>query len=539
MPLAARARHLTASTLLAVALAAGSVSAQSGDTAIRVTAFQQTIAETAATDRDLAGFYRQTDFAPIWTGEGEPYLSRRQALFQLLSKADDHGLPGASYDMPGLIKAMQNAQTGADLGKLDVRLSRLFLDFATDIQTGILTPSKVDRQIVRVVPLRDKLGYLQGITGEDPKGFVESLPPQSAEYARLMREKLRLEAMIAGGGFGPAVRAGSVKPGESGASVIALRNRLMTMGYLPRRVDATYDSEMEGAVLQFQIDHGLPEDGVAGGGTISEINVPAEDRLKSVIVAMERERWINRDLGKRHVLVNLADFHARIIDDEKVYFKTRSVIGKNIPSHRTPEFSDVMEHMVINPTWNVPRSIAVNEYLPALKRNPYSNGHLNLINSRGQVVNRGSVNFSKYNARNFPFDIKQPPSSRNALGLVKFMFPNVNNIYLHDTPSKSLFQRDVRAFSHGCIRLQDPFDFAYALLSFQTDDPEGFFKARLNTGRETRVDLVDPLPVHLIYRTAMSQAKGQMTYRRDVYGRDATIWGALSRAGVELRGVQG
>jgi murein L,D-transpeptidase YcbB/YkuD len=539
MPLAARARHLTASTLLAFALVAGSASAQTAETAIRVTAFQQTIAETAATDRDLAAFYRKNDFAPIWTGEGEPYLSRRQALFQILSKAEDHGLPAAAYDVPGLIKAMQSAQTGAELGALDVRLSRLFIDFATDIQTGLLTPSKVDRQIVRVVPLRDKMGYLQGITGDDPKGFVQSLAPQSAEYARLMREKLRLEALITTGGFGPAVRAGSIKPGDSGNAVIALRNRLMTMGYLPRRVDATYDSEMEGAVLQFQIDHGLPEDGVAGGGTISEINVPAEDRLKSVIVAMERERWINRDLGDRHVLVNLADFHARIIDDEKVYFKTRSVIGKNIPSHRTPEFSDVMEHMIINPTWNVPRSIAVNEYLPALKRNPYSNGHLNLINSRGQVVNRGAVNFSQYNARNFPFDIKQPPSSRNALGLVKFMFPNVNNIYLHDTPSKSLFNRDVRAFSHGCIRLQDPFDFAYALLSFQTDDPVNYFQTRLKTGRETRVDLVDPLPVHLIYRTAMSQAKGQMTYRRDVYGRDKTIWNALAREGVELRGVQG
>ncbi|WP_407493528.1 murein L,D-transpeptidase [Pseudooceanicola sp. MF1-13] len=539
MPIAARARHLTASTLIALAVSVGPVFAQQAETAIRVTAFQQTIAETAATDRDLAAFYRQNDFAPIWTGEGEPYLARRQALFQMLSKADDHGLPGASYDMPGLIQAMQSAQTGADLGALDVRLSRLFLEFATDLQTGVLTPSKVDSQIVREVPLRDKIGYLRGITSDDPKGFVQSLPPQSAEYARLMREKLRLESLISGGGFGPAVRAGSIKPGDTGNAVIALRNRLMTMGYLPRRVDATYDSEIEGAVLQFQIDHGLPEDGVAGGATLTEINTPAEDRLKSVIVAMERERWINRDLGDRHVLVNLADFHARIIDDGKVYFKTRSVIGKNVSSQRTPEFSDVMEHMVINPTWNVPRSIAVNEYLPALKRNPYSNGHLNLINSRGQVVNRGSVNFSQYNARNFPFDIKQPPSSRNALGLVKFMFPNKYNIYLHDTPAKSLFQRDVRAFSHGCIRLQEPFDFAYALLSFQTDDPESFFKARLNTGRETRVDLVEPLPVHLIYRTAMSQAKGQMTYRRDVYGRDATIWGALSRQGVELRGVQG
>ena len=181
----------------------------------------------------------------------------------------------------------------------------------------------------------------------------------------------------------------------------------------------------------------------------------------------------------------------------------------------------------------------MNEYLPAFKRNPNSNGHLKLFNSRGQVVDRSQVNFAAYSKTNFPFDIKQPPSSRNALGLVKFMFPNVHNIYLHDTPAKSLFARDVRAFSHGCIRLQEPFDFAYALLAWQTDDPEGFFKSRLNTGRETKVDLVNPLPVHLIYRTAMSQPRGHMTYRRDVYGRDATIWNALAREGVALRGVQG
>ncbi|ARE38397.1 L,D-transpeptidase [Rhodovulum sp. P5] len=134
--------------------------------------------------------------------------------------------------------------------------------------------------------------------------------------------------------------------------------------------------------------------------------------------------------------------------------------------------------------------------------------------------------------------MKQPPSTRNALGLVKFMFPNPYNIYLHDTPSKSLFNREVRAFSHGCIRLGDPFDFAYALLSEQTDDPRGFFRQRLNSGRETKVLLEKPLPVHIIYRTAVSGPDGRMQYRRDVYGRDAAIFDALSAAGVELPDIR-
>lgn len=532
-------KSLVASAAVAIALSAGAAFAQQSDTTIRITPFQQAVAETAADNRELATFYRKTEFAPIWTGQGEPYVSRRRALMTALTVADDHGLPAQAYDLQGLIEEMRTANTDRKRGELDVKLSALFLDFAQDIQTGILTPANIDSGIVREVPLRDKDGYLMGITSEDPQAFFESLPPQNAEYARLMREKLRLEALIATGGFGPRVQANALKPGTTGRDVVALRDRLVTMGYLPRRVDMTYDSEMEGAVLQFQIDHGLPEDGVAGRTTIDEINEPAEARLQSVIVAMERERWLNRDRGDRHVLVNLTDFHARIMEDDKVYFKTRSVIGKNLSTHRTPEFSDVMEHMIINPTWNVPRSIAVSEYLPAFQRNPYSNGHLKLIDGRGRVVDRSAVNFAAYNARNFPFDLKQPPSSRNALGLVKFMFPNKNNIYLHDTPAKSLFSRDVRAFSHGCIRLNEPFDFAYALLAWQVDDPEGFFKSKLNTGLETKVDLKEPLPVHLIYRTAMSQAKGQMTYRRDVYGRDAKIWDALAREGVELRGVQG
>jgi murein L,D-transpeptidase YcbB/YkuD len=162
-----------------------------------------------------------------------------------------------------------------------------------------------------------------------------------------------------------------------------------------------------------------------------------------------------------------------------------------------------------------------------------------LIDRRGRAVNRAAIDFTQFNAYNFPFEMKQPPSRGNALGLVKFMFPNPYNVYLHDTPSKSLFNREVRAFSHGCIRLGDPFDFAYALLADQTDDPVAFFKAKLATGRETQVNLEHPLPVHIIYRTAMTDPRGRMQYRRDVYGRDAAIFRALEAAGVALHPVRG
>jgi murein L,D-transpeptidase YcbB/YkuD len=196
-----------------------------------------------------------------------------------------------------------------------------------------------------------------------------------------------------------------------------------------------------------------------------------------------------------------------------------------------------MEHMVINPSWGVPRSITVKEYLPLLQRNPNAIRQFQVLDSRGRVVPRGAVNFAAYNARNFPYGLRQPPSDGNALGLVKFMFPNPYNIYLHDTPSKSLFEHEVRAYSHGCIRVADPFDLAYALLSMQTDTPEADFKAALTSGRETTVKLEQNVPVHLVYFTAYPTAKGKMAYARDVYGRDAALYEALVAAGVALGGV--
>ncbi|MGB1179174.1 MAG: L,D-transpeptidase family protein, partial [Lentibacter algarum] len=292
-------------------------------------------------------------------------------------------------------------------------------------------------------------------------------------------------------------------------------------------------------VQAFQLDHGMAGDGIVGDGTRAELNKSPEDRLAAILVAMERERWVNQERGRRHVLVNITDFSARIIDNGKVTFETRSVVGANDSERRTPEFSDVMEYLVINPTWNVPRSIATKEYLPMMKRNANAAGHLQLYDSRGRKVARSQINFSKYTESTFPYAIKQPPSKRNALGLVKFMFPNKYNIYLHDTPAKNLFSRETRAYSHGCIRLGDPFEFAYALLAKQSNDPKGEFHRYLKTGVESAVQLEQPVPVHLIYRTAFTDVKGGTHFRRDVYGRDAKIWNALQNAGVVLRAVQG
>ncbi|MBP0481994.1 L,D-transpeptidase family protein [Sagittula sp. M10.9X] len=504
--------------------------------AFEVTAYKQALAESLGEEEGIAAFYRARNFDPIWTGADDASRARRLALIEAFGMADVHGLPTAKYDARNLLNKMAVARTERDRGLLEVSLSRLFISFANDLQSGIIDdPGRVDSQIKRELPRRAPADLLARLASERPDMIFRSLVPPTQEYSRLMRAKLELEHTIRQGGWGATVPAAKLERGDTGEIVVALRNRLEAMGYLKPSLTARYDSDMEAAVRLFQADHGLAEDGVAGGATMGEINVAPEDRLKSVIVAMERERWLNlpEGRGKRHILVNLVDFHARIIDDDKVTFETRSVIGHQEHDRRTPEFSDEMTHMVINPFWYVPRSIIVKEYLPLLRSNPGAVGHLEIIDARGRVVSRGQ-GFAQYSGSSFPFSMRQRPGPRNALGSVKFMFPNKYNIYLHDTPSQSLFSQTVRTFSHGCIRLDDPHEFAYALLAPQEADPVNFFQSTLRTGRNAKVTLDTPVPVHLIYRTAFTKAKGHVNYRADVYGRDAEIWRALQNEGVSL-----
>lgn len=508
----------------------------------QVTAFRQAVAEAAYGDEAIAAFYRDSGYAPIWTGQDDAARARRAALIEALrGGADLHGLPAARYGAEALLAQMAAARTPRDLGLVEVALSRALVTYANDVHGGLLRPSKIDKDIDRINPRLDPAEILFGISGEDPAAYIRSLAPSSREYRALLREGLRLRQIIAEGGWGATVPdRRKLAPGQSGPAVIALRDRLIRMGYLGRSASRVYDRTLMHAVQRFQADHGLIPDGVAGKATIAQINLPAEERLKSVLVAMERERWLGDVRRGLRIMVNLPAFSARMIDRGDVIFETKTVIGKNAEGRRSPEFSDEMELMVVNPSWYVPRSIIVKEYLPKLQRNPNAVSQLVITDARGRVVNRSEMDFTRFTARNFPFDMRQPPGARNALGLVKFLFPNKHAVYLHDTPEKHLFGREVRAFSHGCIRLADPFGFAYKLLaSQQVANPQQRFHALLDTGKETEVPLARRIPVHLIYRTAFATTTGRIEYRRDVYGRDAKIWAALQQAGVALPAVRG
>jgi murein L,D-transpeptidase YcbB/YkuD len=496
----------------------------------------QSLAAAASEDAAVAEWYRTNDYPTLWTGAED--AARREALLSALGTAADHGLPVARYDAAALRAALLAARTEGDRGRAEIALTRAYLAWAHDLTSGAIAPAEVDPGILREIAVIDPAVLLSRMAAGDPRAVLDWLVPKSPAYVNLMKAKIGLEAVIEDGAWGAPVTASGLASGDSGPAVVQLRDRLVRMGYLAPTASATYDRAVEAAVVDFQVNHGLTADGIANEATIAEINKGPDERLKSVIVALERERWMDYDRAARHVWVNLPDFTARIVDHGRTVFETRVVIGKNVPDQRSPEFSDLMEHMVINPSWGVPRSIIVKEYLPLLQANPNAVSHLQVIDGRGRVVPRGAVNFAAYTARNFPFALRQPPSDDNALGLVKFMFPNPYNIYLHDTPSKSLFAKEVRAYSHGCIRVADPFDLAHALLSVQSQDAEAEFDTKLKTGDETTVKLLEKVPVHLVYFTAYPGAKGRIGYRRDIYGRDAALFAALSAAGVELAGVR-
>lgn len=500
------------------------------------TAYTHALAEAVSQDEALAGFYRDTGYADLWTGADD--AARRSAALAAFATAADHGLPAARYDADGLIQAFRSAQTQGDRGRVEAAMSRAYLAYARDLSSGALTPAKVDPGIVREVVRPDPVALMQGMAASPtPATYLQNLAPAAPEYARLMKEKLRLQASS---GWGDAIAAESLGLGQSGPAVVQLRDQLIARGYLGQTASALYDRAMLRAVQRFQLDTGIVADGIAGASTIAALNVPVEDRLKSIIVAMERLRWMGDvPRGARHIWVNQPDFVARIVDEGRTTFQTRVVIGKNVEDQRSPEFSDQMEYMVINPSWGVPRSIIVKEYLPLLQRNRNAVGHLQVVDGNGRVVPRGAVNFAAYSASSFPFGLRQPPSDGNALGKVKFMFPNQYNIYLHDTPAKNLFDHEVRAYSHGCIRLGDPIDFAHALLARQSPDPKGVFQSELDSKQESSVSLDEKVPVHLVYFTAWPYARGQVGYRNDVYGRDARLFDALAEAGVVLRGEGG
>ncbi len=500
----------------------------------------QTSALPAEVAEAIAAFYADRDHAPFWTEDGG---ARATALLAALEGSAAQGLPAGAYDTPALQAALAAGDEDAWL-RAEVLASTAYLVHARHLTGGVVTPNRVDSEI-NVRPARPAATVLLGRLDDGTvEATLAALAPSSPEYGRLIAEKAALEDQVRADPWGATVPEGpTLREGESGERVAALRGRLARMGYAaePAPTDpATFDAGLGAAVQAFQSDSGLNDDGAAGARTLAALNAGPEARLRQVLVNLERLRWQGDDREGRYIEVNIPDYSAVLRDGNETPWRTRTVVGERSQT-RTPEFSDRMTYFVVNPTWHIPDSIAQRTYLPKLHRDPdlLARSNMSLFTRSGTQINPRLVDFTQYRSGNFPFRIKQNPSAGNALGRVKFMFPNQFAIYLHDTPSREYFGRDARALSNGCIRLQDPLELAYVLLEGQADDPEAAFAGWLAAGSERYVNLDRPIPVHIGYRTVFVDDAGEIRYRDDIYGRDAKVFRALEGAGVTIPAAQG
>jgi murein L,D-transpeptidase YcbB/YkuD len=489
-------------------------------------------AERAAID----GFFAARGYAPFWTEPGSP---RAEALVAALLAAGDQALPAGRYDPEGL------RTVAGDGSAREVALTRAYLGYAGDLSVGVIDPSKVDADIITRRPARPPAAVLLAPLATMPVAeALKGLQPADPDYRRLVAEKRRLETEARTASWGPAVSDGpTLHPEDSSPRVAELRARLARLGYLAPQgeaLDPRFDPALEAAVKAFQADHGLVDDGVVGKATLAAVNAPIETRLAQVAVNLERLRWMPRDLGERYLVVNIPDFTVRLVEDGAPVWESKVVVGKAKVTE-TAEFSDEMTYLVVNPSWHIPNSIAIRDYLPKLKRDPMvlKRQGIDLMTRGGTTINPKLVDFTVYTPENFPFRIKQRPSDDNALGKVKFMFPNQHSIYLHDTPHKEYFARDVRAYSNGCIRVEKPDELAQILLTGQVPDPAAAFDGWVAARTERTVNLARPVPIHIVYRTVFADETGTLRFRPDVYGRDARAFEALEAAGVTLAAAQG
>ena len=492
-----------------------------------------TLSEFYQTGHPIFSFYSNRNFEPFWIGNNK----RLKSLSSSLSEAKFHGLPSSRYPLKELSQAIFEKEK-SQKAKLELMATEAFILFAQDISGGILNPNKIDPNI-NVVPERKDTTMLLALLTEslNVNTFLRDLFPKTSEYKSLLNELKRLRELSPSGSWGDFVPTDAVLAvGMTHDNVPLLRKRLSKMGYPVYETNSRFfDEQLDVSVKRFQEYHGLNPDGVFGKRSIEAINVPPKTRLMQVLVNLERMRWNNTDRGTEYVLVNQPNFHAYFKSGDEKVWQSRVVIG--LPSNQTAEFNDTITHMVVNPTWHVPKSIAVDEYLPLIQSDPNfltDNEMVLMVRGTDTIIDSSLINMQAFTPDNFPFLIKQIPSNINALGLVKFMFPNKFSIYMHDTPMKDLFFKDERTFSHGCIRLQEPFQFAYSLLRKQEVDPVGKFQEVLEKDEETYINLSRKIPVYITYRTAFFDEFGQIHYRADVYGRDALVYMALVDAGVSL-----
>lgn len=473
----------------------------------------------------LKQFYAARWNQPYWMGPKGP-KPIAAGLVATLREAGSHALSVADFEKVIRLHGQDWSRTEPlEMARAEVRFMQAALLYARQASGGRVRPAQVGKYVDIKPQAADPAKVLDLLAShENPGEFLKSFHPRSSDYARLRALYLAYRNVAARDGW-PEVR-----PGGGGKAIAALRQRLVMSGDLRREDDsgkAGYDAALRAAIRRFQTRHGIKADGMVGRQTLKALNVPVEERLEQLALNLERRRWLPDDLGARHVLVNQPEYKLRVVENGKAVHQTRVVIGKT--SNQTPEFSDEIELVVFNPYWNVPRSIATKEILPILRRNPgyLARKGMQLVNGRGKTVSPHAINWSGVSRRGFRYAIRQRPGAGNALGRVKFLFPNEHSVYLHDTPSKSLFRRSARAFSHGCVRVQDPVKLAEVLMKPQFGWGKQALNRKIASRRNQAVRLKQPVPVHLTYHTVWVGEDGAVHFGEDMYGRDRQLAEAM------------
>lgn len=479
--------------------------------------------------QDVAEFYEQRGFQRAWTD-----LKDVEAMKEAINDSIADGLNPADLNADTISALSKPA--GEDIPErdadLDVLLTDALFTLAHHLAYGKVDPETLDRNWNLRRPLsKISSKEVEEALGTDSiKAFFDRQRPDSSYY-RTLRAALRSHRQIAASGGWPSVPPGeSLKPGMTGTRVVVLRRRLAASGDLvvPWTQDpAVFDAELEDAVRHFQERHGLEADGVVGKNTLAALNVSVEERIDQIRVNLERARWVLRTLSDEFVVINIAGFRAYFVRDRKILWQSRAIVGR--PYRKTPLFTAHMTYVVINPTWTVPPTILRNDVLPKIRKDVgyLSRENIRVIDRNGRIVDPSTINWPQISARGFPYRLVQQPGPGNALGRIKFMFPNRHAVYLHDTPHQKLFERPDRTFSSGCIRLQDPLGLADLVLAGDPEWTRAKVEQIIASGEMTTVNLKRRMPVLVLYWTVDPDPTGTVRFWPDVYDRDAAVLRAL------------
>ena len=472
----------------------------------------------------LKAHYVDNGGTAYWVG-----TPRMTQFLQRLAGAEADGLNPGDYPISSLTEVRDESSSGgiASAAQAELYYSAFFIAYAADLKIGRVAPQKVDPRLFRSRKTIDALRVLTEMSKQrDPVKFLAAFEPRNPHYKALKQALKEYRTLADDGGWGQVDSGPDLSPGSGSPRIGQVRRILAATGDNEWSGGGnSYDERLAIAVKRFQKRHGLEPNGKIGKQTTAALNVPAEERVRQIMLNMERWRWMPDSLGEYHFLVNIAAYQLQRVQANIIVERMDVVTGAI--ATQTPEFSDEMEYMEINPTWTVPYSIATKEMLPKLRANRNTYAAEFEVFRGGELASWGSVDWSAVAPGSFPFTFRQKPGPKNALGKVKFMLPNKHNIYLHDTPAKDKFNQTTRAFSHGCIRLSKPLELAYNLGQENAGWSKDKITAAFKSGKTTRAVLQRKIPVHVIYATSLQGDAGQIEFRPDIYGRDRRLYNAL------------